>query len=111
MEEGLPKLWLIAKTLDLRRESPGLFAGDYKPLYATGASVEHVVAFLRNGRLIAIAPRLTAEGDSAFSDASLTLPAGRWHNWLTGTFSDGGEQTIAALLRDFPVALLVKDKG
>jgi (1->4)-alpha-D-glucan 1-alpha-D-glucosylmutase len=111
MEEGLPKLWLIAKTLDLRRESPGLSEGDYTPLHPTGAGADHVVAFLRNNHLIAIAPRLTARGDSVSTDASLTLPAGRWRNWLTGTLSDGGEQTIVDLLRDFPVALLVKDEG
>jgi (1->4)-alpha-D-glucan 1-alpha-D-glucosylmutase len=109
MDEGLPKLWLIAKALNLRRERPALFEGDYTPVYATGAGSDHLVAFLRSDRLIAIAPRLTGS-NGALGDTTLALPAGRWRDWLTGTESDGGNQTAAALLREFPVALLVKDE-
>ena len=111
MDEGLPKLWLIMMTLNLRRERPGLFEGTYTPLHAEGAGSDHLVAFLRNERLIAIAPRLTAGDDSSLVDAILTLPTGQWRDLYSGTLWDCGQHTAAVLLRDFPVALLIKDEA
>jgi hypothetical protein len=34
------------------------------------------------------------------------LPAGAWHNTLTGERVAGGQQPLAELLRRFPAALL-----
>lgn len=47
-EGGSPKLTLMAELLALRRDCPDLFAkGDYRPIDATGAHAEHVLAFER----------------------------------------------------------------
>jgi (1->4)-alpha-D-glucan 1-alpha-D-glucosylmutase len=109
-DEGLPKLWLIAKTLNRRRDEPELFEGAYIPLYFEGPGAGHLIAFQRNDRLIAIAPRLTGGYDRALSDATLTLPVGRWRDLYTATLLEGGRHTASALLSEFPVALLIKDE-
>jgi (1->4)-alpha-D-glucan 1-alpha-D-glucosylmutase len=105
---GLPKLWLIWKVLTLRRERPDLFAGDYEPLYASGQSAGRIVAFMRNGRLIAVAPRLI--GEAGTIDALLRLPEGTWRNLLSESVNlHSGDLLISNLLYPFPVALLVRD--
>jgi (1->4)-alpha-D-glucan 1-alpha-D-glucosylmutase len=40
---------------------------------------------------------------------SVELPLGQWINRLTGAVVGGGAVAIEAVLRDFPVALLVKE--
>ncbi|HZL13420.1 MAG TPA: malto-oligosyltrehalose synthase, partial [Verrucomicrobiae bacterium] len=35
-DEGLPKLWLIQKVLQLRAQKPEIFHGDYEPIFARG---------------------------------------------------------------------------
>lgn len=104
--EGLPKLWLIHRALQLRRARPEAFAG-YAPLPAQGRDAGHVVAFTRGGAVAVIAPRLTLKrGPLA---ATLELPAGRWRNWLTEEMLEGGPQPVAALWARFPVVLLARE--
>jgi len=61
-EDGRLKLYLIWKTLCLRKQIPNLFeAGEYVPLGVTGAKANHVVAFLRSSEgasVLVIVPRL-----------------------------------------------------
>jgi (1->4)-alpha-D-glucan 1-alpha-D-glucosylmutase len=107
-QEGLPKLWLIQKTLNLRRRHPGLFGADssYEPLCARGDKAEHAVAFVRGGRAITIVPRLVMRLANEWANTSLRLPEGGWLNELTGESFDSGERAVGELLRQFPVALL-----
>ena len=60
MNQGLPKLWLIQKTLAYRAAHPEVFGpkADYVPLRARGSKAEHVVAFARAGQVVTVAPRL-----------------------------------------------------
>ena len=51
-DEGLPKIWLIHKTLKLRARKAKLFGGDYEPLFARGEMAKHIVAFIRGGGAI-----------------------------------------------------------
>jgi (1->4)-alpha-D-glucan 1-alpha-D-glucosylmutase len=37
------------------------------------------------------------------------LPEGRWRNRLTGADVEGGTISVKSLLKDFPVALLVRN--
>jgi (1->4)-alpha-D-glucan 1-alpha-D-glucosylmutase len=106
--EGLPKLWLIQKTLQFRRRQPGLFgAGSgYEPLYARGPRAAHVVAFARGGRAVTIVPRLVIRRGNDWGDTLLNLPEGEWFNELTGDPAGQGERAVGDLLRRFPVALL-----
>jgi (1->4)-alpha-D-glucan 1-alpha-D-glucosylmutase len=108
--EGLPKIWLIHKTLKLRARQAGLFRGDYAPLSARGAKAGHAVAFMRGGGSITIIPRLVL-GLTDWEDTSMELPRGQWRNEFTGeTFI--GTARLSELLKNFPVALLVgKENG
>ena len=107
-EEGLPKMWLIQKTLQFRRRNPGLFGadGDYEPLHARGAKAAHVVAFARGARALIIVPRLGMRRGNDWVGTTLRLPEGDWLNELTGEAAGSGEREVGELLRRFPVALL-----
>jgi (1->4)-alpha-D-glucan 1-alpha-D-glucosylmutase len=109
MDEGMPKLWLIRQALYLRHEHPEYFGRDteYRPLYAQGAMADHLVAFIRGGGAISLAPRLTMQMKDRWEETALELPGGRWRNILTGDEMEGGAIPIRELLRRFPVGLLV----
>ncbi len=113
-DDGLPKLWLIRQTLALRKRRPELFStrATYQPLSARGVKAAHVVAFARSGEAVTVAPRLAIGLGGAhtdWSDTTLELPAGYWHNELTGDSIQGGTVALADLLRRFPVALLTRE--
>ncbi|MBI5383148.1 MAG: malto-oligosyltrehalose synthase [Verrucomicrobia bacterium] len=107
-EEGLPKLWLILRTLAFRAQRPELFgaAGSYGPLAAQGAKAKHVVAFSRGGDAITIVPRLVLGLGGNWEDTTVPVPLGLWENELTGDEVPGGNVRLRELLQRFPVALL-----
>jgi len=108
---GMPKLWVTYSALDLRSRHPEWFGADaaYAPLLASGARAENLVGLLRGGRVAAIVPRWPLKVDSNWGATSIELPLGRWRNMLTGEAVNGGRQRTQALLRRFPVALLMKE--
>ena len=109
-ELGAPKMYLTKKALGLRRELPRAFGpeGSYEPLYASGPHSRRVVAFVRAGAVIAIAPRLGMGVQGGWEGTTLELPPGSWRDVLTeATRSDRAD--LDDLLDDFPVALLVKE--
>ncbi len=110
-EEGLPKLWVTKQALHFRRSRPELFGpeGDYRPILATGAKAEHVVAYTRGGGCVAVAPRLPLKLGGGWADTTLAIPPGTWTNLLTGESVGGGDAKLGVLLGRFPVALLAKD--
>ncbi|MDQ3914046.1 MAG: malto-oligosyltrehalose synthase [Actinomycetota bacterium] len=130
MDEGLPKLFLTQHLLALRARHPDAFgrSSSYDALWATGPRAAHVVAFVRGGRVLTVAPRLplTLEGRPDFGqtprpsggegmaqspvfqwrDTYLALPEGEWTDVLTGvTFA--GDVSLEELLAGFPVAVAV----
>ena len=109
--EGLPKLWLIQRTLATRREHAAAFGtrGTHEPLIAQGAKAAHVVAFARGGMVVSIAPRLVIGLGDDWGDTSVDLPAGQWRDALTGEPRAGGPLALGEALRRFPVALLVRE--
>ncbi len=111
-DEGLPKLWTIQRTLALRHAQPGLFGPDavYDPLSADGRRADHVVAFMRGGRAITVAPRLVFKLASRWEETVLDIPAGRWRNHLTGDLVEGGRVALARLMARFPVCLLIAEE-
>jgi (1->4)-alpha-D-glucan 1-alpha-D-glucosylmutase len=118
LDEGLPKLWVVRECLRLRRELPHAFGpdGDYQPLYAAGPRDDHVVAYVRGGRVVAVAPRLVVGLGGAFADwtwagTMLELPEGRWYDRLSGATWPAGPQAMGELLATFPVALLVREEA
>ena len=106
IDEGLPKLWVIRQTLELRRRRPELFGpdGTYRPLAATGDRSGHVVAFARGDDAITVVPRLVMRLEESWMNTTLELPAGRWRNELAGDVVQGVVR-IADVLTQFPVAL------
>jgi (1->4)-alpha-D-glucan 1-alpha-D-glucosylmutase len=107
-EEGLPKLWLIQRALELRRRRPQLFgvSAGYEPLRALGERRAHVVAFARGDGAIAVAPRLVLGLETGWGDTRLPLPPGSWRDVLCGAEHESGAIPLADLFARFPVALL-----
>ncbi len=112
------KLFVASRTLRLRRDHPGVFAGDYIPLVAVGSRGEHVFAFLRcdseSAVLVAVPRKVHAmAGDNPWGDTVLTLPepwANRsWRNAFTGAILplSKGVCRVSDLFAPFPVALLI----
>jgi (1->4)-alpha-D-glucan 1-alpha-D-glucosylmutase len=94
------KLWLVMRTLELRRREPDAFEGSYEPVFGD----DRVVAFARGGRVVVVAPR-TPHAPSG----TIALPSGRWRDVLVGGIAHG-EVRIAELLARFPVALLLREQ-
>jgi (1->4)-alpha-D-glucan 1-alpha-D-glucosylmutase len=110
-EEGGPKLWLIHRVLGHRRRNPRAYgpSSRYRPLHASGAKAEHLVAFTRCGGLVVLVPRLLVRLGDDWSGTTVTIPRGTWINILSDESMDGGEVSARSLLRRFPVAVLARD--
>ena len=116
--DGLPKLYLVQRVLELRRQKPLLFAaGAYRPLAVQGERADHLVAYVReddSAQLIVLAPRLwpgllpepTHPPD--WKNTQLMLPNGQYRDVLGNRDIEGGTQNIGELLAAFPVALLLR---
>ena len=112
-EEGLPKMWTIHQALELRRERPECFSAEaaYVAMDVDGTKHDHVIAYRRGDDVATVVPRLTLKLDGAWKDTVVTLPEGRWRNCLTEASVEGGTISVKGLLKDFPVALLVREGG
>lgn len=107
---GMPKLWVTHCALALRRDHPEWFGAGagYSPLAASGAKAPHVVAFMRAERVATIVPRWPIRLGENWAGTVIALPNGKWTNILTGDSLGGGQVRVQAIVRRFPVALLVK---
>lgn len=121
-QDGRIKQWLIARTLNVRRHLPDLFAhGDYQPLKVHGRHADRLIAFCRrHGEHLAISlvPRLTApllrDSDqplippSNWDDTLIDLPDTPLFSALTGAaVNSGAAVPVSELLASVPVNLLV----
>ncbi|HTD96762.1 MAG TPA: hypothetical protein VK627_07520, partial [Edaphobacter sp.] len=109
-EEGLPKMWTIHQALQLRREHPEWFGADaaYTPLAVQGGKRDHVIAYLRGDAVVTVVPRLTLKLGGAWRDTTVEIPGGMWLNLLSGAGVEGGMVAMKNVLKEFPVALLVR---
>jgi len=109
-DSGLPKMWMTARLLRLRRERAEDFSerSKYQPLVAQGAHLASVLAFRRGENLIAVVPRFTLTLGGEWGDTRLPLPGGRWRNDFTGAVLER-EVAPGELFQAFPVALLVRE--
>ncbi|HEX3845912.1 MAG TPA: malto-oligosyltrehalose synthase [Steroidobacteraceae bacterium] len=109
-DSGLPKLWMAARLLRLRRERAADF-GDgskYQPLVAQGAHLSRLLAFRRGENLIAVVPRLATSLRGEWGDTRLPLPGGVWRDCFTAAILER-EADPGELFAGFPVALLVRE--
>lgn len=130
LQDGHIKLYLIWKTLALRREQEALFRdGDYLPLKIHGQHAEHACAFVRffgDETMVVLVPRLLGGlmggdnrlpiGDEVWGDSWAELPLEHRHAQWSNVFTDetvvteplngGAGLSLARLLRIFPYALL-----
>ncbi|HEY1758509.1 MAG TPA: malto-oligosyltrehalose synthase [Bryobacteraceae bacterium] len=108
--QGLPKLWTVRQALRTRNAHPESFGpqGAYQALWAAGPKAANLVSFRRGQDVIAAAPRLLMTLGN-WAETSLEIPEGRWKNQFTGDVVEGGKTEVSALLRRFPVLLLVKE--
>ena len=111
--EGLPKLWVVQQALHLRKEKPGWFDehAAYVPLPVKGTKCAHAVAYLRGANVVTVAPRLTLRRAEGWGTTAVVLPHGTWTNRLTGVTLEAGNHSLDEILKDFPVALLVRDEA
>jgi (1->4)-alpha-D-glucan 1-alpha-D-glucosylmutase len=107
---GLPKLWMTARLLAIRRERPNDFSDQskYQPLVAQGSHLGRLLAFRRGENLIAVVPRFTMTLGGEWGDTRLPLPGGAWRNCLTDAILQR-EAVPDALFSAFPVALLIRE--
>jgi (1->4)-alpha-D-glucan 1-alpha-D-glucosylmutase len=110
-DEGLPKLWTIHQALCLRRERARSFGADaaYSPIAVEGDKSDHAIAYLRGEDVATIVPRWVSVLGGKWDETKIELPPGTWVNRLTGTSVESGRVEVEALLRNFPVALLVRE--
>jgi (1->4)-alpha-D-glucan 1-alpha-D-glucosylmutase len=108
--DGGPKLLVIERALALRKRLPAAFGetGSYEPLAADGPNAEHVVAFVRGGDAITVAPCRVLGAAGGWPGTTLDLPDGTWVDQFTGATVEGRVEVASTLLGAFPVALLVR---
>jgi|HubBroStandDraft_6_1064221.scaffolds.fasta_scaffold00043_65 (1->4)-alpha-D-glucan 1-alpha-D-glucosylmutase len=122
-EDGRLKLFLIWKTLCLRKQQADIFQqGEYLALEAQGAKANHVVAFIRKcekASVLVVVPRLVAGllndvdippiGSRVWDDTRVMLPdydRNKFRNVFTGKLLSSVTQiSLAEALGEFPVAL------
>jgi (1->4)-alpha-D-glucan 1-alpha-D-glucosylmutase len=124
--DGVVKQALIARILAFRDACPALFAdGEPAAIEADGMYRDNVLSFSRavgDMRIAVVVPRLIAGmledqtiplvPASGWADTSLRLgqESAEWENILTGErlFAGDGSASVAAVLKAFPVAVLVQ---
>ena len=126
-EDGGLKLYLIWKTLCLRKQWPDIFElGEYLPVTVQGSRADHVVAFVRKSgqaSVLVVVPRLVAPllGDSnlppigprVWEDTHILVPycgsSEKYRNAFTEEVMDlpksDAKIAVSELLAHFPAAL------
>jgi (1->4)-alpha-D-glucan 1-alpha-D-glucosylmutase len=108
IDEGLPKMLVLSRTLELRRRRPEAFGatGSYVPIAASGSRAGNIVAFCRSGVAVTVVPRLVLSIQQGWAETVVELPEGRWRDVFSGEAVPGGPVAAAQLFERFPVALL-----
>jgi (1->4)-alpha-D-glucan 1-alpha-D-glucosylmutase len=104
-DDGTAKLHVVAHALRLRRAHPDWFLAEAS--YDALAAGDRALAFARSGQVVTVVPLRPLQLERVgWGDDEVDLPAGSWHNALTGR--PVTSPRLADLLADFPVALLVR---
>jgi (1->4)-alpha-D-glucan 1-alpha-D-glucosylmutase len=105
-DDGAAKLWVVSRTLRLRRDQPDAFTS-YHAMRAQGAAAQHAVAFDRGG-VITVVTRLPVrlEREGGWRETTLDV-AGSVTDVLSGR-GFTGKIALDELLESYPVALLAR---
>ena len=120
--DGRVKMFVVRALLRYRQEHAELFqSSGYRALKVTGKHASHVVAFVRGPEnaptLLVVVPRISSRIGSppvgeAWADTALALEdvaGGDWRDLFTGREIGLGDAVpVAAILKDFPCAVLVR---
>jgi (1->4)-alpha-D-glucan 1-alpha-D-glucosylmutase len=123
--DGRVKLWTIHRALALRNRMPDTFRrGEYVPVTATNHYAEHVVAFSRGSKVLAVVPRLAytmMDGkarlplESAWGRGDLIvaeMAGAALENVFTGEWvrvDEEGRLPLKAVFGQFPVGLFARE--
>jgi (1->4)-alpha-D-glucan 1-alpha-D-glucosylmutase len=107
-DDGMAKLYVIQRALNARRRSRHFPEG--VSTSASGDGRVAVMAYVRGGQCLTVAPRLVVRLGDGWGDTCLELPAGVWTNAFTGERCTGGQQAIGSLLARFPVGLWLREE-
>lgn len=111
LEEGLPKLFIIKSILELRRQVPSFNQPDsYKPINALGECSEDLIAFMRGNDVLVIVPCIKLNPRLCGSGDRIIIPEGQWCDIFSRSIFNAGSAKVKDLLKNFPVAVLVKVK-
>ena len=112
------KLLVTSRALRLRHHHAQWFTGVHATYEQVATGSDHALAVGRGDesglQVVAVVTRLSAKlvASGGWGEAHLALPAGEWHDLLTGAtvVSDEGHPGVRLdrLLADLPVALLVR---
>lgn len=102
-----PKMRVVSAALHARRDRPEVFLhGGYRPVLASGAAAEHLLAFLRGDDVLVAVSRWTVRlSETGWADTVIEVPDGSWTDRVSGTRFTG-KISAAELFADLPVALL-----
>jgi len=116
-DDGAPKMLVTQRALAARSQWPHAFGADatYLPLHVSGPETDRIVAYARgdeDGPCVAVVvPRLTRNLGAGWGATAVEIPSGAWKDALTGSEVLAGSNPVAELLGDFPVSLLLKERG
>jgi (1->4)-alpha-D-glucan 1-alpha-D-glucosylmutase len=110
-DTGMPKLYVVHRSLLLRREHPEWFGADaaYIPIIAEGSKSDHLIAYLRGESVAVFVPRWPLRLGGSWGATTVELPRGQWRDIFTDEVITGGRIRVHLLLRRFPVALLTRE--
>ncbi len=100
-DEGVPKIWLLQRALELRRRLPAACGGAYHPMVAAGPGADAVVAYRRGDEVVTV---VNVRPGRPGMSATLELPEGRWRDRDGATWS--GAVSVADLLVPLGVSIL-----
>lgn len=111
------KLLVTSRALRVRREHASAFVGPHAGYAPVPTSTSAALAFARSAdgepAAVTVVTRLALalERLGGWGEHTVVLPAGTWHDVLTGRDVPGGSVRLADLLHTLPVALLVPATG
>ena len=106
-DEGLPKMFIIKKILEIRKKDFSFNSRDsYREIRASGTCSDNVLSYIRGKNLIVVVPRLLLKIKKQWKNTKLNLPKGEWINIFSEKTFPSGAISVENILKDFPVAVL-----